>query len=68
MKINCNFCSAAATGKQAVLMDMGWARAVIYAPVRITLTACPLHHEDLKVNMIKVLGLKWKDEPEIIKI
>jgi hypothetical protein len=68
MKINCNYCSAAATGTRDILMDSGWARVVIFAPVRRTITACPLHHEELKVNMVEVLGPKWKDDPEIIKI
>lgn len=68
MKINCNYCSAAATGTRDILIDRGWARVVIFAPVRTTLTACPLHHEELKVNMIGVLGHKWKDDPEIVKI
>jgi hypothetical protein len=49
-------------------MDKGWARVVISAPVRITITACHLHHEELKVKMIATLGPKWKNDLEIKKI
>lgn len=62
MKATCDFCFATANGTRDELMDKGWARAVIYAPVRVTLTACPLHHEELKTKMIEVLGPKWKDK------
>jgi hypothetical protein len=68
MKINCSFCSATATGTKDSLMDKGWARVVISAPVRITITACHLHHEELKVKMIATLGPKWKNDLEIKKI
>ncbi|MFH0903751.1 MAG: hypothetical protein V1854_01000 [Methanobacteriota archaeon] len=44
------------------LIDKGWMRAVIYAPVRTTITACPLHHDDLKAKMVEVLGPKWKNK------
>ena len=60
MRAKCDFCPAMAIGTRDELIDRGWARAVISAPVRITITACPLHHEELKAKMIEVLGPKWK--------
>lgn len=60
MKVKCDFCSATAYGTRDELMDVGWARAVIFAPGRITVTACFRHHEELKVKMVEVLGPKWK--------
>ena len=60
MKAKCDFCEATTHGTRDELIDKGWARAVIYAPVRITITACPLHHEELKTKMVGVLGPKWK--------
>ncbi len=62
MKAKCDFCPATAYGTRDVLIDKGWARAVIFAPVRTTLTACPLHHEDLKNKMVESLGPKWKNK------
>ncbi len=60
MKAKCDFCEATAYGTRDELIDKRWARAVIYAPTRITVTACPLHHEELKAKMVEVLGPKWK--------
>jgi len=62
MKANCNFCPATAYGTRDKLIDKLWARAVISAPVRMTITACPLHHEELKKKMIESLGPKWKNK------
>jgi hypothetical protein len=64
MKVACNFCLDTATGTLDQLIDREWARAVIYAPVRTTLTACPLHHEELRDKMMAVLGPKFKKAVE----
>ena len=60
VRAKCDFCPATAYGTRDELIDKLWARAVISAPVRMTITACPLHHEELKAKMIEVLGPKWK--------
>jgi len=60
VRAKCNFCPATAYGTRDELINKLWARAVISAPVRMTITACPLHHEELKAKMIEVLGPKWK--------
>ena len=62
MKVKCDFCPDTTHGTRDELIDKGWARAVICAPVRITITACPQHHEELKAKMIQALGLKWKNK------
>ncbi len=41
MRIECDFCTATGHGTQAQLQDAGWMRAVFYAPIRKTITACP---------------------------
>lgn len=60
MKAKCDFCPAIAYGSRDELIYKEWARAVIFAPKRMTITACPLHHEELKKKMIESLGPKWK--------
>ena len=60
MKAKCDFCNIEAHGTRDELTNKGWARAVICAPVRITITACPQHHEELKAKIVGTLGPKWK--------
>jgi hypothetical protein len=60
MIINCNFCRANAKGTQAELQDKGWSRIVIFTPVRKTITACPLHHEEAGNKMLEVLPGRFK--------
>lgn len=40
MKIKCDFCDATSYGTRDELQETGWMRAVFYAPVRKTITAC----------------------------
>jgi hypothetical protein len=60
MNVKCNFCEATAKGTQAELMDKGWSRAVVFAPVRTTITACPLHKEEAAKKLIEVLPGRFK--------
>lgn len=62
MKALCDFCPATTYGSRDELIDKGWARAVISAPKRMTITACPLHREELKKKMVEVLGPKWNNK------
>ncbi|MDD3813273.1 MAG: hypothetical protein PHZ02_01395 [Desulfocapsaceae bacterium] len=62
MKVKCEFCEAIANGTQAELMDMGWSRVIIYAPVRKTITACPIHQEEAAGKMTEILPGRFKIE------
>ena len=62
MKVNCDFCDASANGSKDELIHKGWTRAIISNPIKITITACPLHHKELSAQILKELvkskGLK----------
>lgn len=60
MKVKCDFCEETANGTQAELMDKGWTRAVIFAPVRKTITACPLHQKEAAKKLGEVLPGRFK--------
>ena len=59
-KKQCSFCSATATGTMDKLIDLGWVWCAISAPVRLTVTACPLHHKELNAKIVEAAGLKRK--------
>jgi hypothetical protein len=52
----CAFCNATAKGSADSLIDDGWAWAVVYAPTRKTLTACPKHHKEMDAALIEAIG------------
>lgn len=57
-KKNCSFCEATVTGTMDELIVLGWAWAVISAPVRKTITSCPKHHKELHEEVAKTIGRK----------
>jgi hypothetical protein len=59
MNIKCSFCEATAKGSRDELQDKGWARAIIYAPVRKTVTACPAHQAEIAEEVEKYIGKKY---------
>jgi hypothetical protein len=56
MKVKCNFCSKTASGTIDSLIDQGWQRAIIYKPIRKTITCCPEHFEEGKIEIMKTLA------------
>ncbi|MCK5217110.1 MAG: hypothetical protein KAJ93_04950 [Methanosarcinales archaeon] len=55
MKIKCDFCDHTASGTKDQLIDMGWNRTVISAPVRKTITACRFHTDEFQDEIMKVI-------------
>ena len=45
MRVKCSFCDKVSYGSKDELIERGWNRAVLYAPRRMTITACPEHKE-----------------------
>ncbi len=62
MKVTCNFCDITATGTKDELMDKGWARAVIYAPVRKTITTCQNHYKEFNEMVMGTLKSGQRDK------
>jgi hypothetical protein len=54
MKIRCSFCSAVDRGTQPELQDRGWSKAIIFAPVRKTIAACPKHYNDYNNEVVRI--------------
>lgn len=55
MKVTCNFCDAGENGSVDQLIDKGWRRAVISAPVHMTITACPEHSTKFNAEVLRML-------------
>ena len=43
MNLQCDHCPRTASGTELDLLDAGWARITLSAPIRKTYTACPDH-------------------------
>lgn len=54
MKIYCDFCDSYDTGLKDALMLRGWSRAVFYAPIRKTITACKNHNVEFNRAVNKI--------------
>lgn len=64
MRADCNFCDAIENGTVDQLIDKGWMRAVISAPVRKTITACPEHSTEFNAEVLKVLPENFRKKQE----
>lgn len=60
MNVKCDFCVATATGTRDELADKGWARAIIFTPVRMTITACRDHQKEAAQKLVDVLPKRFK--------
>jgi hypothetical protein len=47
MNLQCDYCTATASGTEIELLDEGWARITLSAPLRETFTACPDHGTEM---------------------
>jgi hypothetical protein len=47
MNLQCDYCTATASGTETDLLDAGWARITLSAPLRKTFTACPDHGKEM---------------------
>lgn len=56
MRVKCNFCNKTASGTIDTLIDREWQRAIVYKPVRKTITCCPEHSEEGKAEILRFLG------------
>jgi hypothetical protein len=62
MKVKCDFCDATENGSKDELIDKGWTRAIISTPIKITITACPLHGKEVAPKVFKELNKFKKGE------
>ena len=47
MKLQCDHCPRTASGTEIELLDAGWARITLSAPLHRTFTACPDHGKEM---------------------
>jgi len=55
MKVTCDFCDAVAYGKVDELIEKGWQRMIMRAPIRRTVTACRNCHDPFLAEVERIL-------------
>ncbi len=55
MNLLCDYCTRTASGTEDELLDAGWARITLSAPLRKTFTACPDHRPKMTMAAFEAI-------------
>lgn len=67
MNLYCDHCTRTASGTEIELLDAGWARITLSAPLRKTFTACPDHEGEMARAAFEMIKATSPRHAEVIK-